>query len=153
MILPAPCERVALAIISPGPALRLAKPWTRFTNLKASDFAVNTESPDARQLPIHFLGFVCAKDSKSFTAGGSEETSLNTSTDASLASGGGQCCGKKDGQFTGIILRSALSFPAGASRGGHFGVEIKELLQPFGVVLEAATNINTLQHFIVPLVR
>src|SRR3546814_11309675 len=34
----------------------------------------------------------------------------------------------------------------------HLGVEIKQLLQSFGVVLEATTDIDTLQHFIVVLV-
>jgi hypothetical protein len=104
MSFPASGERFALAIKSPGTDLPWTMPWTLLTSRNASDFAVNTDSPDALQLPIHFLGRICAKDSKSRTDGGSEETSLNTSTDASLASEGGHCGGKKDGQFTVVIL-------------------------------------------------
>jgi hypothetical protein len=100
MSFPASGERLALAINFPGADM----PGTLLASRNASDFAVNTDSPDALQLPIHFLGCLCAQDSKSLTDGGFEETSLNTSADASLASEGGHCGGKKDGQFTAVIL-------------------------------------------------
>ena len=56
MSFPASGESFALAIKSPRARLPLAMPWTLLTIRNASDFAVNTESPDASQLPIHFLG-------------------------------------------------------------------------------------------------
>jgi len=33
----------------------------------------------------------------------------------------------------------------------HFGVAIKQLLQPFGIVFKAAVDVNVLQHFVVVL--
>ena len=100
MSFPASGESFALAIKPPGADM----PGTLRTSRNASDFTVNTDSPDALQLPIHFLGCLWAQDSKSFAEGGFEDTSLNTSADASLASEGGHCGGKKDGQFIALIL-------------------------------------------------
>ncbi len=85
-------------------------PGTLLISCNASDFAVNTDSPDASQSPPHFLGRLCAQDSKSLTPGGFEETILNTTAHASLASAGGHCAGKKEGQFTLVILLPSLFF-------------------------------------------
>jgi hypothetical protein len=104
MSFPASGESFALAIKSPRARLPFAMPWTLLTIRNASDFVVNTDNPDASQLPIHFLGRISAQDSKSLADGGFEWTSLNTSADASLASEGGHFGGKKDGQFTVVIL-------------------------------------------------
>jgi hypothetical protein len=85
MSFPASGDRFALAINFPGADI----PGTLLTSRNASDFEVNTDSPDALQSLPHFLGSFCAQASKSRTAGGFEMTSLNTSADASLASEGG----------------------------------------------------------------
>ena len=37
--------------------------------------------------------------------------------------------------------------------GGHFGVELEQLFQPLGVVLEPAADIDALQHLVVALMR
>lgn len=81
MSLPASGKRFALAIKSRGTDM----PGTLLISRKASDFEVNTERPDALQLPPHFAGCFSAQDSKSTTDGGFDETSLNTSADASIA--------------------------------------------------------------------
>src|SRR6266496_4122931 len=49
--------------------------------------------------------------------------------------------------------RFRLSFTGRSRRRGHFGVEIEELFQALGIVFEAATDINALQHFVVALMR
>jgi hypothetical protein len=89
MSFPASDERFALAINPPGADM----PGTLLTSRNASDIAVNTDSPDALQLPLHFFGFLCAQDSKSLAPGGFEETSLNTTAEASLAAEGGHFAG------------------------------------------------------------
>jgi len=33
----------------------------------------------------------------------------------------------------------------------HFGVEIKQLLQPLGIIFKAAADVDALQHFVVAL--
>lgn len=58
MSFPASGERFALAIKFPGADM----PGTRLTNRSASDFAVNTDSPDALQGSWYFLGRICAQD-------------------------------------------------------------------------------------------
>lgn len=35
---------------------------------------------------------------------------------------------------------------------GHLGIQLKQLLEPFGVVFETATDVDALQHFIVAFV-
>jgi len=54
MSFPASGERFALASIFP----RADIAGTLLTSRNASDLAVNTDSPDALQLPIHFLGLI-----------------------------------------------------------------------------------------------
>ena len=34
----------------------------------------------------------------------------------------------------------------------HLGIKLKQFFQPFGVVLEAAANVNALQRFVVAFV-
>lgn len=149
MSFPASGERFALAINFSGVDIA----GTLLRSRSASSFSVNTDSPDALQLPIHFLGFLCAQDSKSLPTGGFEETILNTSPDASLASGGGHSGGKKDGQSTRVILLSFLSLPGPRGRGDQFGVEIKQFFQPLGVVPKTPTYIDALQNFVIAFMR
>ena len=36
---------------------------------------------------------------------------------------------------------------------GHFGVEVKQLFQPFGIIFEAAAYVDALQHFVIAIMR
>src|SRR6185312_5113306 len=45
-----------------------------------------------------------------------------------------------------------LAIPARLGSRGHRGVQLEQLLQPFGVVAEAATEVDALQHLVVALV-
>ena len=48
---------------------------------------------------------------------------------------------------------SAFRFLGRSRRSGHLGVEIEQLFQPLGIVLEAAADIDALQHLVVALMR
>jgi hypothetical protein len=59
-----------------------------------------------------------------------------------------------DWTFVAHALAPALRFlPWPVQRLSHLGIEVEQLLQPLGVVLEAATDVDALQHFVIALMR
>ena len=52
-----------------------------------------------------------------------------------------------------MLPRNESALPSSSLRAGHFGVEFEQLFEAFGVVFEAAADVDAFQDLVVSIVR